>query len=81
MINRAFTARAFDIATKKLAPFAQPGGPFFGIHVSNGGWVMVFAGGVPLESGNVVVGGTGVSGGTGEQDQAIAAAAAVALRG
>lgn len=38
---------------------------------------MVFAGGVPLKSGNTVVGGVGVSGGTGEQDQAVAAAAAL----
>lgn len=80
-INKAFTSRAFDIATKDLAPLAEPGGQFFGIHASNHGRVMVFAGGVPLKSGDTVVGGVGVSGGTGEQDQAIALAAAAALRG
>mgnify|MGYP001155956561 CR=1 FL=1 len=32
-INKAFTARAFDIATAQLAEFAKPGGEFFGIHL------------------------------------------------
>lgn len=80
-INKAFTSRAFDVATQDLAALAQPGGQFFGIQVSNHGRVMVFAGGIPLKSGDTVVGGVGVSGGTGEQDQAVAEAAATALRG
>src|SRR5262249_1201342 len=33
-INKAFTSRAFNIATRQLASFAQPGQQFFGIHVS-----------------------------------------------
>jgi uncharacterized protein GlcG (DUF336 family) len=78
-INKAFTSRAFNIATKQLAGFAQPGEQFYGIHVSNHGRVMIFAGGLPLKSGNKVVGGVGVSGGTGEQDQQIVEAAAAAL--
>jgi len=48
-INKAFTSRAFDISTKDLAQHSQSGGQFFGIHVSNHGRVMVFAGGVPLK--------------------------------
>jgi uncharacterized protein GlcG (DUF336 family) len=48
-IKKAFTARAFDIATRDLAPLAQPGGDFFGIDASNGGRVMIFAGGIPLK--------------------------------
>src|SRR5919108_4874050 len=55
-INKAWTARAFDIATKDLAEFSQSGGQFFGIHVSNHGRVMIFAGGIPLRRGNEVVG-------------------------
>jgi uncharacterized protein GlcG (DUF336 family) len=78
-INKAFTSRAFDIATKQLASFARPGEQFYGIHVSNHGRVMIFAGGLPLKSGNKVIGAVGVSGGTGEQDQQIAEAAAAAL--
>ena len=78
-INKAWTARAFDIETKKLAEFSQSGGQFFGIHASNHGRVMIFAGGVPLKRGDQVVGGLGVSGGSGEQDQAVAVAGAAAL--
>ncbi len=78
-IKKAWTARAFDIETKSLAEFSQSGGQFFGIHASNNGKVMIFAGGVPLKRGNEVVGGLGVSGGTGEQDQAVAEAGAKAL--
>ena len=78
-INKAFTARAFDLDTKALAADAQPGGQFYGIQESNKGRVMIFAGGIPLKRGEQVVGAVGVSGGTGEQDQAVAEAAAAAL--
>lgn len=78
-INKAFTARAFNIATKDLAREAQPGAQFYGIHVSNGGRVMIFAGGVPLKRGGQVVGAIGVSGGSGEQDQTVAEAGAAAF--
>src|SRR3989441_10067873 len=75
-INKAFTSRAFDIATKDLAAHSQSGGQFFGIHVSNHGRVMIFAGGVPLKRDGKVVGGIGVSGGSGEQDHTVAEAGA-----
>lgn len=78
-INKAYTSRAFDIATKDLAEYAQSGGQFFGIHSSNNGRVMIFAGGIPLRRAGAVVGAVGVSGGTGEQDQAVAEAAAAAF--
>jgi len=79
-INKAFTSRAFDIATRDLAKHAQPGGQFYGIHVSNGGRIMIFAGGIPLKRNGKVVGAIGVSGGSGEQDQAVAEAGAAAFR-
>ena len=78
-IGKAFTSRAFDITTQDLAANAQSGDPFFGIHASNGGRIMIFAGGIPLTSEGVVVGAVGVSGGSGEQDHAVAEAAAAAL--
>jgi uncharacterized protein GlcG (DUF336 family) len=78
-INKAFTSRAFDIATKDLAQHAQSGGQFFGIHVSNGCRIMIFAGGIPLKRNGKVVGAIGVSGGSGEQDQAVAEAGAAAF--
>jgi uncharacterized protein GlcG (DUF336 family) len=78
-INKAFTSRAFDISTKELAQYSQSGGQFFGIHVSNHGRVMIFAGGIPLKRAGKVVGAVGVSGGSGEQDQAVAEAGAQAF--
>jgi uncharacterized protein GlcG (DUF336 family) len=47
-INKAFTARAFDISTAQLSENSQPGQQFYGIQNSNHGRVMIFAGGVPL---------------------------------
>src|ERR1700730_17455862 len=78
-INKAFTSRAFDISTKDLAQHSQSGGQFFGIHVSNHGRVMVFAGGIPLRRDGKIVGAVGVSGGSGEQDHMAAEAGAMAF--
>ncbi len=78
-INKAFTSRAFDITTKDLGNNSQPGQQFFGIHGSNGGRIMIFAGGIPLKQDGQVVGAVGISGGSGEQDHAVAEAAAAAL--
>ena len=78
-IKKAWTARAFDIETKALAELSQSGDQFFGIHASNNGKVMIFAGGIPLKRGNEVVGAVGVSGGLGKQDQAVAEAGAAAF--
>ncbi len=75
-INKAFTAKAFDISTRELGQNSQPGDQFFGIHVSNHDRVMIFAGGIPLKVDGKIVGAVGVSGGSGEQDQAVAEAAA-----
>lgn len=77
-IKKAWTARAFDISTKELAELSQSGDQFFGIHASNNGKVMIFAGGIPLKKGGEVVGAVGVSGGMGKQDQAVAEAGAKA---
>lgn len=78
-INKAFTARAFNTATKDLAEHSQPGQQFFGIHGSNHGRVMIFAGGIPLRKNGHVVGAVGVSGGSGEQDETVAQAGAAAF--
>jgi len=75
-INKAYTARAFDIATKDLASHSQSGGQFFGIHASNHGKIMIFAGGIPLKRDGKVAGAIGVSGGSGDQDHAVAEAGA-----
>jgi uncharacterized protein GlcG (DUF336 family) len=78
-IKKAWTSRAFDITTKDLADNSQSGDQFFGIHASNDGKVMIFAGGIPLKKDGKVVGAIGVSGGSGEQDHAVAEAGATAF--
>jgi len=78
-INKAWTARAFDMATKDLKDDSQSGGALFGIHTSNRGRVMIFAGGVPLTRDGEVVGAIGVSGGDADQDQTVAEAGLAAL--
>ena len=78
-IKKAYTSRAFDIATKDLATHSQSGNQFFGIHASNDGKIMIFAGGIPLKEDGKVVAAIGVSGGSGDQDHAVAEAGAAAL--
>jgi uncharacterized protein GlcG (DUF336 family) len=77
-INKAFTAKAFDISTLELGRNSQPGDQFFGIHVSNHTRVMIFAGGIPIKANGQIVGAVGVSGGSGKQDQAVAEAVVAA---
>ena len=68
-----------NIATKELATHSQSGGQFFGIHASNDGKIMIFAGGIPLKEIGRVIGAIGVSGGSGEQDHAVAEEGAAAF--
>jgi uncharacterized protein GlcG (DUF336 family) len=77
--KKAWTSRAFDITTKDLGDNSQSGNQFFGIHASNDGKVMIFAGGIPLKKDGKVVGAIGISGGSGVQDHAVAEAGAAAL--
>src|SRR5437879_13799192 len=78
-MKKAYTSRTFDIETIDLAKHSQSGGQFFGIHASNDGKIMIFAGGIPLKRDGKVVGAIGVSGGRGEQDHAVATAGEAAL--
>ena len=77
--NKAYTARSFDMSTKDLAPLCQSGQPLFGIHASNQGRLIIFAGGIPLLRNGRVVGAVGVSGGSVEQDHDVAEAGAAAF--
>jgi len=74
-INKAWTARAFDMPTGELAKMAQSGKPLFGINSTNHEKVVIFAGGAPIKIDDVVIGALGASGGTVEQDQKVADAA------
>ena len=72
-INKAYTSVALKMSTKKLASLAAPGGSLYGIQHTNGGRIVIFGGGEPLKIGDRVIGGLGVSGGSEEQDAALAA--------
>ena len=78
-ISKAFTAACTRRGTHEYAPLAGPGGPAFGVHVSNGGRFMIFGGGLPILIEGQCVGGVGCSSGSPEQDQAVAQAGIDAL--
>jgi len=77
-IKKARTARFFDMNTGDIGGLSQPGGSLYNIEHSNGG-LITFPGGVPLKSGDTIIGAIGVSGSTVEDDHAVALAGANAL--
>jgi uncharacterized protein GlcG (DUF336 family) len=70
--DKAYTAVAHRIGTHELSDLVAPGGDLIGINTAAGGRYIAFAGGLPLWDGDRVIGGVGVSGGTGQQDLACA---------
>ncbi|HEY2683054.1 MAG TPA: heme-binding protein [Steroidobacteraceae bacterium] len=79
-IHKAWTARAFDMATEDLAKMAQSGKPLFGIQNTNHERVVIFGGGAPVKQGKEVLGAVGASGGTVDQDLKVAEAAVQAFQ-
>jgi len=77
--NKAFTAAAFGIPTTVFTGLVQPGQPLYGFADAAGGRIVAFGGGVPLVRADEVIGAIGVSGGSVDQDQDVAAAGAAAL--
>ena len=73
-VNKAFTVVSLKMPTSELKPLAQPGGSLYGIQFTNQGKIVVFGGGEPLKnSAGEIIGGLGVSGGSEDQDTALAA--------
>ncbi len=73
-IDKAFTSAGRGLTTREIGEMAQPGEPLFGINTTNGGRIVIFAGGVPLMRDGEVVGAVGVSGGTPDEDHEVAEA-------
>ncbi len=71
-INKAFTANSLKMPTHKLYDLAQPGKPLYGIEATNNGRIVLFGGGYPIYCDGKVVGGFGISGGSVEEDMAVA---------
>lgn len=79
-VSKAFTAAVLRMPTHKVGELAQPGGALYGIQHTHNGRIILFGGGYPLCIKGEVVGAIGVSGGTVEQDMAVAEPAAEMLR-
>ncbi len=72
-VNKAFTVVSLKMSTSSLKPLSRPDGSLYGIQFTNGGKIVIFGGGEPLcNSKGEIIGGLGVSGGTEEQDTALA---------
>ena len=71
--HKAYTAATVRLATHELAKVAQPGQPLYSIDV-NLPKITLVGGGLPLTKDGKVVGAVGVSGGSVEQDIAVAEA-------
>ena len=73
-LKKAFTVVSLKMSTSDLKPLAQPGASLYGIQFTNGGKIIIFGGGEPLRNKEgKIIGGLGVSGGTEEEDTALAA--------
>ena len=68
-VKKAYTAVSVKMSTMELSKLVQPGQTFYGLQ--NVDKMVVFGGGVPLKIGDKIVGGLGISGGTGEEDHAL----------
>ncbi|MDP8938692.1 MAG: heme-binding protein [Actinomycetota bacterium] len=79
-IDKAFTSAGRGLSTRKIGEMAQPGQPLFGINTTNGGRIVIFAGGLPLVRDGEVVGAIGVSGGSVDQDEEAAEAGVAAFQ-
>jgi uncharacterized protein GlcG (DUF336 family) len=78
-LKKAKTAALFEATTEQVREYSKPGGPAQWLEVTNE-VLVTFPGGIPLrdETGEMI-GAVGVSGGSVEQDRAIATAGAAAL--
>lgn len=71
-VNKAYTVAALKMSTLKLKELSQPGSSLYGMQFTNDGKIVIFGGGIPLFYKGKLIGGLGVSGGTEEQDSALA---------
>ncbi len=71
-VNKTFTCASLKMSTKQLSTLAAPGAPLYGIQFTNQGKIVIFGGGEVLKRGNDIVGAVGISGGSEEQDTALA---------
>lgn len=74
-LGKARTSRAFRAPSSAFVPLIQPGQPLFSVNTVGGGQYVILPGGLPLVADDDLLGAVGVSGGTPDQDEAVAKAA------
>ena len=70
-VKKAYTSVAVRMSTMELSRLTQPGQTFYGLGKMSDN-IVIFGGGVPLKVGDTIIGGLGISGGTGEEDNSLA---------
>lgn len=79
--NKAWTAVALKTKTADLAEATTPNSELYGLNTTNHGRIVVFGGGIPLESDGHIVGAIGVSGSSVADDIQVAEAGVHAFEG
>lgn len=80
--TKAFTAATLKMPTEGIAPYAENGKPYAGLHAIFGGELTTIAGGLPITVDGQVVGGIGVGGSADVSQDALCAQSALeALNG
>ena len=64
-VKKAYTSVAVKMSTMELSRLTQPGQTFYGLGKMSDN-IVIFGGGVPLKVGDTIIGGLGISCGTGE---------------
>ena len=77
--RKAYTSALVGMRTADLVSLVQPGAELYPLLAVSGGRYSAMGGGVPLTSGDEVIAGVGVSGGSTEQDIAIVDAATASV--
>lgn len=72
--NKAFTSWALRCGTNEMSEVIQPGESLYGLNLTNDARIICFGGGFPIVMEGQVIGAIGVSGGSVDQDMAIAKA-------
>lgn len=79
--DKAFTACSLKCPTSALADITKPGDALWSLSNSCNGRIVCFGGGYPIEVDGKVIGAIGISGGTAEQDMAVATYALEKMQG
>lgn len=79
--DKAYTAAALKCPTVALADVTKPGDSLWSLHNSGDGRIVCFGGGYPIEVDGKIIGAIGVSGGTADEDMAVATYALKKMQG